>query len=138
MRILCKGLFFGAMMYLFLSQETCFSFKKKPLFLDFVFATYFLRRLQFALEILFSGMFILLKSLQTKSVFQILEITFRESYTIGIYLIKFINGTIRTMCKICPKLTRKTPERRRRSTISNFKQSVLRKLSKLIFWVIKQ
>ena len=37
----------------------------------------------------------------------------RQTHPEGIYLLKVNNGNIRTTCKICSKLTIKTPERLR-------------------------
>ena len=41
----------------------------------------------------------------------------KSTNPVGIYLLKVNNRNTRTRCKICSKLTIKTPERRRRSGV---------------------
>ena len=52
-------------------------------------------------------------------IFWLLKICYYDSYAfpVGIYLLKFNNRNTRTSCKICLKLTIKTPERRRQSIL---------------------
>ena len=43
-----------------------------------------------------------------------MDLLAKKTYPAGIYLLKVKNRNTRTRCEICPKLTIKIPERRRR------------------------
>ena len=106
-----KRLFFGTMMYMFLSQETCFDLKKKPLSFSWFLSL---------LPILFKRFTLLWKfcfqlcsscwKVFQPSLFLDIRVILTVSLSTGSYLFKINNGSTRPMCKVCPKLTRKTPE----------------------------
>ena len=101
-----KRLFFGTMMYMFLSQETWSPF----LFLDFCLYYPFSSKgsLYFG-NFVFSYVHLVEKSFN-QVCFLDIRVILTVSLSTGSYLFKINNGSTRPMCKVCPKLTRKTPE----------------------------